>query len=654
MKKWAKRITMSAGALTAAVFGWIWIGGYDCEPPMDDDLLLLEDSGEVPDEDNAFVALTNLANKLDSGDGIQVEKYDFLSFFVDPEENIYDYDLRDMNDRWTNNESLVSMVESALSSNQTLIAIYDRAASMNTYRSASAREYADHWDDAQLFFPCGVFFDLNRTILPVRIKLASHRGDFDKAVSLFRSDVELAKKMRDYAGSLIEYLVGEAMIQESLDHIAQFINEYDFPDSALSEIDDIVKLSEENIAESCVRALKKEYAIIREYCHDRQRFYTNTHAEHFRRLPYPIACFFMRYIWQPNRTLIELSGLTREFVSKVREGKWSDTRKTKRRSDSILLPNGIGKLYINIFYAMTAGCTLQNVKLPRLKLRMQIASICHQRKFGKKPERVEDLAEYLGEYPKQILGDDVIVDLEEDEIKCGECSESIGTEWTRYFPLVMTNGCYYTRDLSHIVGVAKTTETIVIGADVKIDDGADFSGIKKVIVKPECDDYLEKWYDALSYPTNLEEVCFEEGDGKLAQCGNLIYERGTGRIVNIVGNEKDVIIPAHLVVSNEDCFVEQLCGHNIERVHFCGPLPDFNRRKAKDVYRRRIARWWKYKDWKSFWRIFEKEKVRYAFDQAPTNLIFTVSRQNADDRTYKIVESGMWEGRPIKWSEEAM
>ena len=406
MKKWAKRITMSAGALTAALYIWIWIGGYDCELPKDDDLLLLEDSGEVSDGDNAFVALRDLSRKLDSDAGDSLDNNGLLSFFVDPEENQCMLDVDDLLgvcSSFTNNESLVSMVESALSSNQTLIAIYDRAASMSTYRPTSAREYADHWDDDQLFFPCAGLREFNRTILSARIKLAAHCGDFDKAVSLFRTDVELAKKMRDHAGCLVEYLVGEAMMRIFLENVSQFINEYNFPDSALSQIDDIVKLSEENIAESCVRALKKEYAISREYCHDRQRFYTNTHAEHFRRLPYPIACFFMRYIWQPNRTLIELSGLTREFVSKVREGKWSDTRKTKRRSDSILLPNGIGKLYINIFYAMTAGCTLQNVKLPRLKLRMQIASICHQRKFGKKPERVEDLDEYLGEYPKQIL-----------------------------------------------------------------------------------------------------------------------------------------------------------------------------------------------------------------------------------------------------------
>ena len=154
MKKWAKRITMSAGALIAAALVWIWIGGYDCEPPMDDDLLLAEDSEVVSDEDNAYVVLT-------SGDEIWVEDDGLLSFFVNPEENIYDYDLRDMNDGWTNNESLVRMVESALSSNQTLMAIYDRAASMNAYRPASVREYVEHWNDDQDIFPCVELMEFN-------------------------------------------------------------------------------------------------------------------------------------------------------------------------------------------------------------------------------------------------------------------------------------------------------------------------------------------------------------------------------------------------------------------------------------------------------------------------------------------------------------
>ena len=83
-------------------------------------------------------------------------------------------------------------------------------------------------------------------------------------------------------------------------------------------------------------------------------------------------------------------------------------------------------------------------------------------------------------------------------------------------------------------------------------------------------------------------------------------------------------------------------------------MPEFCKGEgsAKDTLARRIKRWWWHKEWDAFKHIFKKHVWPGALHLTTSNLVVTVSRENADERTKSIVESGMWEGRRILWFDE--
>ena len=224
---------------------------------------------------------------------------------------------------------------------------------------------------------------------------------------------------------------------------------------------------------------------------------------------------------------------------------------------------------------------------------------------------------------------------------------------SQYFPLVFTNGCYYTRDMKKIIRVGHGTESIVVSGDVEILDEVSFEGVKTLVIPAGCTNCLDKWRVAFARPSNLQEVVVAEDHPEIGVSGGVVYDRRTKRALNFVGNEKMITVPKGIIVDDTDLLLHHLPPHEAEWLHFNGPLPEFCKGEgsAKDTLARRIKRWWRHKEWDVFKHIFKKQVWPGALHLTTSNLVVTVSRENADERTKSIVESGMWEGRRVSWGE---
>jgi hypothetical protein len=225
---------------------------------------------------------------------------------------------------------------------------------------------------------------------------------------------------------------------------------------------------------------------------------------------------------------------------------------------------------------------------------------------------------------------------------------------SQYFPLVFTNGCYYTHDMKKIIRVGQGTESIVVSGDVEILDKVSFEGVKTLVIPAGCTNCLDKWRVAFAMPSNLQEVVVAEDHPEIGVSGGVVYDRRTKRALNFVGNEKMITVPKGIIVDDTDLFLHHLPPHRADWLHFNGPLPEFRTGEgsAKDTLARRIKRWWRHKEWDVFKHIFKKQVWPGALHLTTSNLVVTVSRENADERTKSIVESGMWEGRRILWFDE--
>ena len=93
-----------------------------------------------------------------------------------------------------------------------------------------------------------------------------------------------------------------------------------------------------------------------------------------------------------------------------------------------------------------ADSCLRKIPLQLLAARVQIAMMRYSRKHGRQAETMDELAEFLGNYPQSLLGEPVEIDLKERKVKCGEHSEDIETERIRYFPFVKKDGQIMTND----------------------------------------------------------------------------------------------------------------------------------------------------------------------------------------------------------------
>ena len=241
--KGMKKRLIVVGLVLLCAEGWMFIGGIDCEPPKDDDLLIPESTNNVPPCDNAFVAITNLARKAYAVD----ENYkrvcdamcmdDLLSFYVDPKENNLCYD--GSLDVFMDRQRTADAIEAALASNKTLLAIYDHAAACETFLPPPINEYDPLADEDYSITDLITFA---RNVLPARIKHAAQKGDFAKAVSLFKKDIEFARRISETPSTLVDYLVARYMMSLAVGKMARTIREYDFPDAELGMLSNICQV----------------------------------------------------------------------------------------------------------------------------------------------------------------------------------------------------------------------------------------------------------------------------------------------------------------------------------------------------------------------------------------------------------------------------
>ncbi len=418
--KLAKKVVMPALVGGGVALGWMFFGGIDCEPPKDDDLLIPETTNSVPPCANAFVAMTNLAHKVADA----AEKSDLLSFYVDPVANAEYFDpclnddgYEEVSKDVMDGQRMADAIEAALVSNKTLLAIYDHAVACEAFLPPPIKEYDFSLDT------CRGLTDLNftdlikfsRMVLPARIKLAAQKGDFAKAVSLFEKDVAFARRMSENPGMFYEYLVAEVMSRNAVAGMARAVREYDFPDAELQKVDDIIVSASHDNKLHFIHAMKREYMVMRSIMTWLKSSDALGKSGNF--IGRAATQLGTRYAIQPNKTLSRLADSMRSEIAvvsadKVPSQECRECRTCKKRPwYSIVLPNRLGEIICSGCGGHADKCVRQ-IPLQLLAARIQIAMIRYSRKHGREAESTEELAGFLGDYPRTLSGESVEISLQ--------------------------------------------------------------------------------------------------------------------------------------------------------------------------------------------------------------------------------------------------
>ena len=607
-------------ACTMAImfFGWIGVGGIDCEPPDDADLMLPQSAEPYTSEGNGWVMLSNVLSQVESlGDEYDTNRNsrsymfgsarDRLLWYVDPDEQAYLLDAimddtPDFLSCFTNVVNSSSYVEDCLKSNAWLITGIDAILDASIYVPPPV-------SDGYPFV--GKWFQINRSFLLARVKQEIEKGNFDVAIEYYGRNLRLATLLQTRAAQFSEYSLGTYLIDENASFLERVIDDIMIPAKKLQAFADLLKDLPGFSQEAATYALKREYACLKAsfminpvdaICPYRSDFFKAWYSP------------FCRYRYHPNRTFRTAAKSIRGAIKgdvtlqscaegARRGNKWIDDLAPNSYSGIVLYDDDYYKRQIK-----RARETSQKVESVRRKIADRIAA--------------------------SKSGGDFVAS-------------------GRYFPLVFTNGFYYTHDLKKIIGAGRGNEPAVVGGDAEIIDEASFNNVKTIVIPVECKECLEKWGDIFTDPWNLQKVIGADRHPEIGISGGVLYDRKTKRALNFVGNKKTIVVPKDVVVDNTDLLIGHLPYNGVERLHFCGPLSEFRtgRGSAKDTLARRIKKWWKYKRWYDFKCIFMQRPKKGALHRTSSKLVVTVSREGADARTREIVDSGMWEGRQIRWGD---
>ena len=621
-----------AWTVLVIVFGvipcWIFIGGIDCEPPDDADLLLPSDE-PYTDEGNGWTILSNVLSQVGKievaswmGEGTnkdpRVEAWNLdcgeLLFYANPEDYlcaVCDDDdtgrnIPEILSHFTNRTTSAAYVEPFLKSNEWIFTGIDAALAAPKYVPPPIVPVTSPNDDRPFMESTTEILEVNRRFLSSRVKCKIDKGDYDAAVECYRKNLRLATLLQTRCGSLVEYLVGVTMLKESVSFLERELDDSAIPVEKLQAFDNLLKDLPGLSPEAFAHAFKWEYSSCKEGLKLKPVEVVFPDRSGFAKL---LLTPISRYAWHPNRCLYAIAERIRKAIqSEVLPCDEGDHWRWKLGWIGVLLPNCLGCSCVCAY-----GSYGESVK----KLSENVASLRH---------------------------------------KIAERMASAGTNETivaagQYFPLVFTNGCYYTHDMKKIIGVG--TGPVVVGGDVDIQDEVSFGNVKTVVIPAGCTNCLDKWRVVFAMPSNLQEIVVAEDHPEIGVSDGVVYDRRTKHALNFIGKEKMINVPKGIIIDDTDLFLHHLPPHEADRLHFSGPLPEFRigRGSAKDTLASRIRRWWKYKEWGDFKCIFKKQVRQGSLHRASSNLVVTVSRENADERTKSIVKSGMWEGRYVRWGD---
>lgn len=653
---------ITIGSVVLCAFGLIFIGGMDCEPPKDDDLLIPEVTNNVPACENAFVAITNLAHKVYDEDGDCERESDamcmadLLYFYVDPKENNLclcygGVNLGDFMDR----QRIAETIEAALASNKTLLAIYDNAASRESFSPPSIKECNFSSD---VDYPLADLIQFSRMVLPARTKLAAQKGDVARAVSLFKKDVEFAQRMSENPGRLIDHLVARAMMSLAAWEMARTVREYDFPDMELQKVNDIIASASQDNKLHFIHALKREYMVVRHNIKSSDVLdRLGWNSDNF--ISRALVRFVARYAFQPNKTRSRVVDAIRGEIDKVTADKVPSQKRRQCRTCrkapwySVLLPNGFGGIKPCEYNGHAESC-LRKIPLQLLAARVQIAVMRYSRKHGREARSIDDLAAFLGDYPQSLLGEPVEIDLKGRKVKCGEHSENIETERIRYFPFIKKDGRIMTNDGKTVMALENVEELSTDELDSHA-DYIDYDGIKTLIVGNSYTN--ESWGigifrlcpSLLTESEKLHEVVVPSNHSVYAVSDGVVYLKNYGCMIRCLAGRELVEVPVCIKEVTPRAF--QYCP-GLKTIVFNGPLPRIYRRedgvarKLSDKWDRFIY-WCRYRTKRNWKRIFKSYRPKPLLSNTAKECVTIVMDETADARTQEFVKKGEWEGRKI-------
>ncbi len=658
------KLAKKVGILELVFFGWVFFGGIDCEPPKDDDSLIPETTNSVPPCANAFVAMTNLAHKVADA----AEKSDLLSFYVDPVANAEYFD-----PRWNDDcheavskdvmdgQRMADAIEAALASNKMLLAIYDHALTCEAFLPPPIKEYNFLLDT------CRGLTDLNftdlikfsRTVLPARIKLAAQKGDFAKAVSLFEKDVAFARRMSENPGWFYEYLVAEVMSRNAVAGMARAVREYDFPDAGLQKVDDIIVSASHDNKSHFIHAMKREYMVLRSRVTWLKSSDALGKSDNF--IGRALAQLGTRYAFQPNKTLSRLVDVMRSEIAVVSADKVpsQECRECRTCSKtpwySTMLPNWLGEEIMCSGYGGYADKCVRQITLQLLVARIQVAMIRYSRKHGREAESMEELAEFLGDYPRTLLGEPVEICLKERKMECGGHSMDIETERIRCFPFIKKDGRIMTNDGKTVMALENVEEFSTDELDSHA-DSVDYNGIKTLIVGNNYTNESERGRgifrlcpSLLTESYSLHEVVVPSNHPTYAVSDGVVYLKEYGCMIRCLAGRESVVVPTCIKEVTPRAFLHSA---DLKFVVFNGPLPRIYTQYdgvAGELSRRwdRFLYWCRHRRKNSWKRIFESHKRKPLLSRTAKDCVTIVMGENLDSRTRAFLKKGEWEGRRI-------
>lgn len=422
-----KRIVVMA---VVVVLGWILVGGIDCAPPDDADLIVpLRDKTFVIDG-NGWVKLASVldpaeyealgledASSEDESDEKQTVLYDLdaLSLYVDPENYPDHYsddpDLFASLAFFTNAVTGRMYIETLLKSDEVRLARIDAAITSLTYAPPLVPPQS-LVGDRPGFSQARLFDGLSLELL-ARVKCAVDKSDFDAAVEYFGRNLRLATFLQTRCNGYRDYYLGMHLCDANVFLLGQLLDDFEIPADKLRQFDELLKDLPGFSSEAAAHVLKLEYTYDREVCMKRRvdLVFPSWLPEHDKWLAYPLA----RYVFHPNRVLRTKAKYIRDALrgEAVELGK-RDRR--ERRWLDVLVPNSLGR------FAVSGECESNN--------------------YGR----------CLNEDKESVLERIADVRLKIEERINAQQTNGEFVAGSRYFPLVFTNGCYYTHDLKRMIG----------------------------------------------------------------------------------------------------------------------------------------------------------------------------------------------------------